>query len=145
MRLLSKSHSVGSCSRWGLPKWTVTRHLVGSYPHRFTLTHAANGLAGGLLSVALSLTFRPVDVIDHLARWSPDFPPCTSQSKGYPLDPPHRAIALPPGSRKLYPTPPEKKQAKWTRPSRLLRCRVRGTLVVLRARSASTTLLRRSR
>lgn len=40
-------------------------------PHRFTLTP----VWGGLFSVALSLTSRPVDVIDHSVLWSPDFPP----------------------------------------------------------------------
>jgi len=47
--------------------------LGGLLPHHFTLTKALR--PGGILSVALSLAFRPVDVIDHLARWSPDFPP----------------------------------------------------------------------
>src|SRR5512138_100746 len=32
-------------------------------------------LAGGLLSVALSLGLPPLDVIQHHALWSPDFPP----------------------------------------------------------------------
>ena len=49
--------------------------LGGLLPHRFTLTVDAWGVAGGFLSVALSLAFRLVDVIDHLACWSPDFPP----------------------------------------------------------------------
>ncbi|BCS52283.1 hypothetical protein GSVR_05910 [Geobacter sp. SVR] len=31
--------------------------------------------AGGLLSVALSLGSPPLDVIQHHALWSPDFPP----------------------------------------------------------------------
>ena len=31
--------------------------------------------AGGLLSVALSLGLPPLDVIQHHALWSPDFPP----------------------------------------------------------------------
>ena len=52
-------------------------------PHRFTLTtHPKTirrgeclGPFGGLFSVALSLTSRPVDVIDHPILWSPDFPP----------------------------------------------------------------------
>jgi len=30
---------------------------------------------GGLLSVALSLGLPPLDVIQHPALWSPDFPP----------------------------------------------------------------------
>jgi len=33
--------------------------------------------AGGLLSVALSLGLPPLDVIQHPALWSPDFPPPT--------------------------------------------------------------------
>ena len=45
----------------------------GLLPHHFTLTETLR--SGGILSVALSLALRPVDVIDHLARWSPDFPP----------------------------------------------------------------------
>ena len=44
--------------------------LVGSYP---TVSPLPSCL-GGLLSAALSLTLRPVDVIDHLALRSPDFP-----------------------------------------------------------------------
>jgi len=49
----------------------VTLRSGGLLPHRFTLTKQ---LPSGLLSVALSLALRPVDVIDHLALWSPDFP-----------------------------------------------------------------------
>ncbi len=49
-------------------------------PHRFTLTTRPSGPSpgepfGGLLSVALSLASRPVDVIDHPVLRSPDFPP----------------------------------------------------------------------
>jgi hypothetical protein len=51
-------------------------------PHRFTLTGGLCGAAcrspqdpGGLLSVALSLGLPPLDVIQHPALWSPDFPP----------------------------------------------------------------------
>ena len=51
----------------------VTPRPGGLLPHRFTLT-GPNERPSGLLSVALSLTFRPVDVIDHLALRSPDFP-----------------------------------------------------------------------
>ncbi len=49
-------------------------------PHRFTLTTrpSFDEPFGGLLSVALSLTSRPVDVIDHPALRSPDFPPAVS-------------------------------------------------------------------
>ena len=45
----------------------------GLLPHHFTLTETLR--LWRYLSVALSLALRPVDVIDHLARWSPDFPP----------------------------------------------------------------------
>ena len=49
----------------------VTLRSGGLLPHRFTLTRL---MPSGLLSVALSLALRPVDVIDHPALWSPDFP-----------------------------------------------------------------------
>ena len=38
-------------------------------------------LAGGLLSVALSLRSPPLDVIQHHALWSPDFPPFTEEER----------------------------------------------------------------
>jgi len=56
------------------------RLLVRSYrtvsplPRSSSLTGAQLD-RGGLLSVALSLVSRPVDVIDHLVLRSPDFPP----------------------------------------------------------------------
>ncbi len=40
------------------------------------------GVGGGLLSVALSLRLPSLDVIQHHALWSPDFPPSTF-AKGY--------------------------------------------------------------
>ncbi len=53
-------------------------------PHRFTLTGNLRRAArrsprnpGGLFSVALSLGSPPLDVIQHPALWSPDFPPFT--------------------------------------------------------------------
>jgi len=63
-------------------------------PHRFTLTRALRAAVqhtallhatscrgarrpGGLFSVALSLGSPPLDVIQHPALWSPDFPPLT--------------------------------------------------------------------
>jgi len=46
--------------------------------------------AGGLLSVALSLGLPPLDVIQHHALWSPDFPP------------PVRAAAIWSASAKLW-------------------------------------------
>ncbi|TWT54529.1 hypothetical protein Pla22_21760 [Rubripirellula amarantea] len=50
----------------------VTSTAGALLPHRFTLTTASRG---GLLSVALSLASRPVDVINHPVLRSPDFPP----------------------------------------------------------------------
>ena len=43
-------------------------------PHRFTLTTRSEEPFGGILSVALSLIFRPVGVTDHPVLRSPDFP-----------------------------------------------------------------------
>jgi hypothetical protein len=64
-------------------------------PHRFTLAcAAASGLAaaiGGLLSVALSLTLRPVGVTDHPVLWSPDFPPGATEAA--PSDRPIHSLA----------------------------------------------------
>ena len=57
------------------------RSLVRSYrtvsplPRTALFAEAAIQPFGGLFSVALSLTSRPVDVIDHPALRSPDFPP----------------------------------------------------------------------
>ena len=45
--------------------------LVGSYPTVSPLLATASGL----LSVALSVGSRPLDVIQRTALWSPDFPP----------------------------------------------------------------------
>ena len=63
----------------------VTPPAGALLPHRFTLAGGAvnlqhflvtvGGSSGGLLSVALSLTSRPVDVIHHPVLWCPDFPP----------------------------------------------------------------------
>jgi hypothetical protein len=63
----------------------VTSPAGALLPHRFTLTGGAanlqhfsvtvGGSSGGLLSVALSLTSRPVDVIHHPVLRCPDFPP----------------------------------------------------------------------
>ena len=88
----------GSASLFGLAPGGVYRAsnvTIGTgalLPHRFTLTmiqHAALLSAawrqatsgcrahwpGGLFSVALSLGLPPLDVIQHPALWSPDFPP----------------------------------------------------------------------
>jgi hypothetical protein len=63
----------------------VTPPAGALLPHRFTLAGGAvnfqlrlltdGGSSGGLLSVALSLTSRPVDVIHHPVLRCPDFPP----------------------------------------------------------------------
>jgi len=49
--------------------------LVSSYLTLSPLPAFAKASAGGLLSVALSLESPPLDVIQHHALWSPDFPP----------------------------------------------------------------------
>ncbi len=43
--------------------------------------------AGGLLSVALSLTLRPVGVTHHRAPWSPDFPPALPRNASRGVEP----------------------------------------------------------
>ncbi len=48
---------------------------VSSYLTLSPLPAFAKATAGGLLSVALSLGSPPLDVIQHHALWSPDFPP----------------------------------------------------------------------
>ena len=71
----------------------VTPAAGALLPHRFTLTTHTRPVArsrpfGGLLSVALSLASRPVDVIDHPVRWSPDFPPGRHAGVTFPSDRP---------------------------------------------------------
>jgi len=51
----------------------VTRPAGKLLPYRFTLTWREIS-PGGLLSVALSLTSRPVEVVHHRVLRSPDFP-----------------------------------------------------------------------
>jgi hypothetical protein len=59
-------------------------------PHRFTLASAAlRQQFGGLFSVALSVAFPRLDVIQPAARWSSDFPP--SFDKAQDGDPPIRS------------------------------------------------------
>ena len=48
---------------------------VSSYLTLSPLPPYAKASGGGLLSVALSLGLPPLDVIQHHALWSPDFPP----------------------------------------------------------------------
>ena len=73
---------IWSCTGWGLPNPDVATGIGALLPHRFTLTKAPCTLAshsvrgpGGLFSVALSLGSPPLEVIQHPALWSPDFPP----------------------------------------------------------------------
>ena len=71
------------------------RPLVRSYRTVSPLPRTVNGTSpcrpfGGLLSVALSLASRPVDVIDHPVLWSPDFPP----GKGFAERSPRPLIIL---------------------------------------------------
>ena len=66
----------------------VTTTAGALLPHRFTLTTRPQKSEpfGGILSVALSLVSRPVDVIDHPVLWSPDFPPAASSERSpHPL------------------------------------------------------------
>ena len=88
----------GSASLFGLAPggvYQASNVTIGTgalLPHRFTLTavqraallpaawqQATSGRSarwpGGLFSVALSLGSPPLDVIQHPALWSPDFPP----------------------------------------------------------------------
>jgi hypothetical protein len=65
---------------------SVTTGTGALLPHRFTLTEEKHEAAcrssrshGGLFSVALSLGSPPLDVIQHPALWSPDFPPPAMQ------------------------------------------------------------------
>ncbi|SMP49002.1 hypothetical protein SAMN06265222_102488 [Neorhodopirellula lusitana] len=62
------------------------RPLVRSYRTVSPLPRidSMNQPFGGLLSAALSLTSRPVDVIDHPALRSPDFPPVRDHGKPRP-------------------------------------------------------------
>ena len=59
-------YSLWSCSRWGLPCHSCHQKCGALLPHPFTLT-----LAGGLLSVALSLRLPSLDVIQHLPLLEP--------------------------------------------------------------------------
>ncbi len=59
------------------------RLLVSSYLTVSPLPPVVAGTTGGgLLSVALSLTLRPVGVTDHPVLWSPDFPPVRTRRTG---------------------------------------------------------------
>ncbi len=61
---------------------TLCCHARGALlPHPFTLTDKPK-FAGGLLSAALSVGFRPPGVTWHPALWSPDFPPVRQRRTG---------------------------------------------------------------
>ena len=75
--------SVRSCSKWGLPSQPVTWLLVSSYLTISPLpgikrdeVHimALYSGTGRYVSVALSLRSPSLDVIQHPALWSSDFP-----------------------------------------------------------------------
>ncbi len=76
-------HSVWSSSGWGLPSRSSHPDRWCALTAPFHPCHASAAIRqgdsrepfGGLLSDALSLTSRPVDVIDHPVLRSPDFPP----------------------------------------------------------------------
>ncbi len=59
------------------------RGAGGLLPHRFTLTVEASGerLDGGLLSVPLSVGFRPLGFPQRPALWCPDFPRSANASR----------------------------------------------------------------
>jgi hypothetical protein len=66
----------------------VTTGTGALLPHRFTLTSIrcvaasrSTQASGGLFSVALSLGSPPLDVIQHPALWSPDFPPLAKTAR----------------------------------------------------------------
>jgi len=62
--------SIRSCSRWGLPSQTVACLLVSSY----LAVPSLPGCSWRFISVVLSLGSPPLDVIQHLALRSSDFP-----------------------------------------------------------------------
>ena len=82
--------------------------LVSSY---LTVSPLPAGFpAGGLFSVALSLTLRPVGVTHHRALRSPDFPPVRAFPPGNslecPVDSPDRRPSVPPRSLSREPSLP---------------------------------------
>ena len=62
---------IRSCSVWGLLSRPVTWPLVRSYR---TFPPLPQKNWGSFLFYALSLRSPPLDVIQHTALWSPDFP-----------------------------------------------------------------------
>ena len=73
-RAALKRSPIWSCTGRGLPSRPVARAAGELLPHRFTLARTSVEAAGGLLSVALSLGFPRLDVIQRPALRCPDFP-----------------------------------------------------------------------
>ena len=65
---------IRSCCGWGLPSRPVTWPLVRSCRTVSSLPGSNKSSPGGLFSVALSLGSPPLDVIQHPALCSSDFP-----------------------------------------------------------------------
>ena len=73
---LSTRFPIWPCSERGLPCRSCCQARGALLPHRFTLTGVDRShRLGGLLSVALSVDFRPPGVTWRSALRSPDFPP----------------------------------------------------------------------
>ena len=67
---------IWSFTGWGLPCQPCHQDCGALLPHHFTLTcRETSLLAGGIVSVALSLASRPVAVGNHPDPRCPDFPP----------------------------------------------------------------------
>ena len=82
-RDIERDHSpspIWSCFRWGLPCQSCHQDRGELLPRLFTLTYWPKSI-GGMFSVALSLGLPQVAINDHLALWSPDFPPFRFDSK----------------------------------------------------------------
>lgn len=76
LRLLQeKLRSIRSCSRWGLPGTKSPAFLGVSYTSVPSLPVPLCSGHRRSISVALSFDSRRLDVIQHPALWSPDFPP----------------------------------------------------------------------
>ena len=96
-------HPVWSSSGWGLPsrpghpdRWCALTAPFHPY-HAFGMVVPwgdPHEPFGGLFSAALSLTSRPVDVIDHPALRSPDFPPVVNESKPPAITPPTDSVGF---------------------------------------------------
>ena len=83
-RAALKRLHIRSCTGWGLPGRRVTTAPVRSY--RTISPLQPDEPACCVISVALSLGFPPLDVIQHPALWCPDFPRAkpAGLTRGYP-------------------------------------------------------------